>query len=162
MGSLSEWLSAFRELHERARRGALAPGEQAAYRRGREELARALLTAQCLTLKSGETPRQALRVARSLQLELDLPTARQRAFTVDVSTGGFSTLLDRSLAAGEEMGVSLRLPAAEPVVCRARVTDARPQGAHVRVAARFEGMPPADRERLERFVFDTVLAQLVR
>lgn len=162
MGSLSEWLSAFRELHERARRGALGPGEQAAYRRGRDELARALLTAQCLTLKSGETPRQALRVARALQLELDLPTARQRAFTIDVSTGGFSTLLDRSLPVGEELGVSLRLPAADPVVCRARITDVRPQAGQVRVAARFEGLPPADRERLELFVFDTVLAQLVR
>ena len=90
MGSLSDWISAFRELHERARRGALTAAEQAAYRTGRDELARALLAAQRLTLKTGETPRQALRVARALQLELDLPTERQRSVTIDVSTGGFS------------------------------------------------------------------------
>jgi hypothetical protein len=162
VGSLSEWISAFRELHERARRGALAPGEQNAYRAGRDELARALLAAQRLTLKSGETPRQALRVARALQLELDLATSRQRSVTIDLSTGGFSTLLDKAPPVGDDMGVSLRLPAADPVVCRARVTDVRPQAGHVRVAARFEGMPTADRERLELFVFDTVLAQLVR
>jgi hypothetical protein len=162
VGSLSEWISAFRELHERARRGALTPSELVAYRSGRDELARALLAAQRLTLKSGETPRQALRVARALQVELDLPTARQRALTIDVSTGGFSVLLDRGPPVGDDMGISLRLPAADPVVCRARIIDARPQGAHVRVAARFEGMPAGDRERLELFVFDTVLAQLVR
>lgn len=162
MGGLADWIAAFRELHERARRGALTPGEQASYRSGRDELARALLAAQRLTLKSGETPRQALRVARALQLELDLPTSRQRAVTIDLSTGGFSALLDRSPPVGDDMGVSLRLPAAAPVVCRARVTDVRPQAGHVRVAARFEGMPAEDRERLELFVFDTVLAQLVR
>lgn len=162
MGSLSEWISTFRELHERARRGALTPGEQNAYRAGRDELARALLAAQRLTLKSGETPRQALRVARALQLELDLATSRQRSVTIDLSTGGFSTLLDKAPPVGDDMGVSLRLPAADPVVCRARITDVRPQAGHVRVAARFEGMPVADRERLELFVFDTVLAQLVR
>jgi len=161
MGSLSDWISAFRELHERARRGALTASELAAYRSGRDELARALLAAQRLTLKSGETPRQALRVSRALQVELDLPTTRQRAVTVDLSTGGFSTLLDKAPPVGDDMGVSLRLPAADPVVCRARVTDVRPQGNHVRVAARFEAMPAADRERLELFVFDTVLAQLV-
>lgn len=162
MGSLSDWIAAFRELHERARRGALTPSEAAAYRSGRDELARALLAAQRLTLKSGETPRQALRVARALQLELDLPTARERSVTIDLSTGGFSALLDKAPPVGDEFGVSLRLPAADPVVCRARVTDVRPQAGHVRVAARFEGLPPADRERLELFVFDTVLAQLVR
>ncbi len=161
MTSLTEWLSAFRELHERARRGSLTPGEQTAYRTGRDELARALLAAQRLTLNTGETPRQALRVARALQIELDLPTARERAVTIDLSTGGFSTLLAAAPPLGEDLGISLRLPAADPLVCRARVTDARPQAGQVRVAARFMDLPPADRERLELFVFDTVLAHLV-
>jgi c-di-GMP-binding flagellar brake protein YcgR len=101
-------------------------------------------------------------VARALHLELDLATSRQRSVTIDLSTGGFSALLDKAPPVGDDMGVSLRLPAAAPVVCRARVTDLRPQAGHVRVAARFEAMPLEDRERLELFVFDTVLAQLVR
>jgi hypothetical protein len=159
--SLSEWLSAFRELHERARRGSLGPGELATYRNGRDELARALLAAQRLTLKSGETPRQALRVARALQIELDLPTSRERAVTIDLSTGGFSALLTKAAPLGDDLGVALRLPAAEPVVCRARITDARPQAGHVRVAASFVNLQAAERERLELFVFDTVLAQLI-
>ena len=79
MSSLTEWLLTFRQLHEKARRGQLRDAELARYRAGRDELARALLAAQRLQLKPGETPRQALRVARALQLDLDLPTARLRA-----------------------------------------------------------------------------------
>ena len=161
MGSLSDWISTFRDLHERARRGSLTPGELAAYRSGRDELARALLAAQRLTIKSGETPRQALRVARALQIELDLPTARERCVTIDLSTGGFSALLTKAPPLGDDLGISLRLPASEPLVCRARITDVKPQAGHVRVAARFVELSAPDRERLELFVFDTVLAQLV-
>ncbi len=47
--SLADWLAAFRELHEKAHRGELAPRERAAYHAGRDELARALLAAQRLT-----------------------------------------------------------------------------------------------------------------
>jgi hypothetical protein len=160
VGSLAGWLAAFRERHERARRGTLGPAEQAAYRSDREELARALLAAQRLTLKPGETPRQTLRVARALQIELDLPGARQRAITADLSTGGFSALLPKAPPLGEDLGLSLRLPAEAPVVCRARIIDVRPQGTHARVAGRFLDLGPGDRERLELYVFDAVLAQL--
>jgi hypothetical protein len=162
VASLSEWLASFRDLHEKARRGSLSAAELATYRTGRDELARALLAAQRLTLKPGETPRQALRVARALQIDLDLPTSRQRAVTIDLSTGGFSIMLDKAPPLGDEVGVSMRLPAADPLVCRARVTDVRPAQGHVRVAARFASLPPADRERLELFIFDTVLGQLSR
>src|SRR5512140_3641701 len=95
-GTLSEWLRSFRELHERARKGQLGKAEEPAYRAGRDELARALLSAQRLTVKPGETPRQALRVARALQVDLDLLTSSARAITVDLSTGGFSCLLAKS------------------------------------------------------------------
>ena len=157
---LAEWLASFRDLHEKARRGQLGPGEAATYRAGRDELALALLAAQRLTIKPGETPRQALRVARALQLDLDLLTSRERAVTTDVSTGGFATLLSKAPPLGDEVGVSLRLPAAEALVCKARITDVRPMGTHVRVSGQFIRLSDAERERLELFVFDTVLAQL--
>ncbi len=157
---LAEWLAAFRDLHEKARRKQLGPGEEATYKAGRDELARALLAAQRLTIKPGETPRQALRVARALQVDLDMLTSRERAVTTDLSTGGFATLLAKAPPLGDEVGVSLRLPATEPLVCKARVTDAKAMGNHVRVALQFVNLDPAERERLELFVFDTVLAQL--
>jgi hypothetical protein len=158
--TLAEWLSGFRSLHEKARRRMLGHGEEQTYRAGRDELDRALLAAQRLTVKSGQTARQSLRVARALQIDVDLPTARERAVTVDLSAGGFSTLLDKAPPLGDVVGISLRLPAAEPLVCKARITDVRAQASNVRVAGAFVGLSDEERERLELFLFDCVLAQL--
>ncbi len=160
MGSLTEWLLGFRTLHEKARRGQLRDADAVRYRAGREELARALLTAQRLQLKSGETPRRAMRVARALQVDLDLPTGRLRSVTVDMSTGGFSCLLQKAPSLGEDVGFTLRIPAADPLVGRARIQDLKVLAGTVRVAFMFRDLSDVDRERMEMFVFDTVLAQL--
>lgn len=160
MGSLTEWLLGFRTLHEKARRGQLRDADALRYRAGRDELARALLTAQRLTLRSGEMPRRALRVARALQVDLDVPTGRTRAVTIDLSSGGFSCLLQRSPPLGEDVGFTLRLPAQEPLAGRARVHDLKPAAGNVRVAFMLRDLSEPERERMEIFVFDTVLAQL--
>jgi hypothetical protein len=160
MGSLTEWILGFRALHEKARRGQLRDAEAVRYRAGREELARALLTAQRLQLKAGETPRRAMRVARALQLDLTYGDSSHRAVTVDISTGGFSCLLPRAPGLGEDVGFSLRLPAAEPIAGRARVQDVKVLEGNVRAAFMFRNLTDADRERMEMFVFDTVLSQL--
>jgi hypothetical protein len=160
MAGLAEWLLAFRQLHEKARRNQLPDRDLQAYRAGRDELARALLAAQRLALRPGEIPRRALRVARALQVDLDLVTSRERAVTIDISTGGLSCLLAKGPPIGEEVGFSLRIPAAEPLVGRARVQDVKVLPGNVRVSFAFLNQAEADRERLELFVFDTVLAQL--
>jgi hypothetical protein len=160
MSGLAQWLLEFRQLHEKARRGQLRDREAQVYRDGRDELARALLAAQRLTLRPGEIPRRALRVARAMQVDLDLATSRERAVTIDISTGGFSCLLAKGPPVGDEAGFSIRLPASEPLAGRARVTDARAAPGNVRVSFQFVNQSDADKERLELFVFDTVLAQL--
>jgi hypothetical protein len=159
--SLAEWLRTFRELHEGARQGKLDPRQEANYRAGRDELARALLAAQRLTLKPGETPRQALRVARALQVDLDLLPSSVRAITVDLSTGGFSCLLAKAPPLGDDVRFSLRIPGAEPLAGHARVADVKALQGNVRAAFQVSGLDANDRERLELFVFDTVLSQLV-
>jgi hypothetical protein len=158
--SLAEWMKGFRELHERAKRGQLSSAEQDGYRSGRDELARALLSAQRLTVKPGETPRQALRVARALQVDLDLLTSRTRAITVDISAGGFSCLLAKAPPSGDEVGFSLRIPGAEALAGKAHTADVKPQQGNVRVSFAFVGLEAAERDRMELFVFDTVLAQI--
>jgi hypothetical protein len=160
MSSLAEWLLDFRALHDRARKGQLRDAELARYRNGRDELARALLSAQRLSLKPGETPRRALRVARALQADLDLATSRVRAMTIDISTGGFSCLLTRAPPLGDEVGFTLRLPGAEALSGKVRVQDVKAREGNVRVAFMFVALSEADLERMELFVFDTVLSQL--
>jgi hypothetical protein len=107
---LADWLAAFRDLHEQAVAGTLGEADWVVYRQGREELARALLAAQRLALRPGETPRQALRVARALQVDLEWTKGQVRALTVDLSVGGFATLLAKAPASADEVKYALKLP----------------------------------------------------
>ena len=157
-GGLADWLRSFRALHERAREGSLLPGEESTYHATRDELARAMLAAQRLTLRPGETARRSLRVSRALQLDLQVGGANQRTMTLDLSTGGFSTLLARPPLLGEVVGVSLRLPGGEPLICRARIIELKPLPGSTRMAARFMDLPATELRRLEHFIIDVVLA----
>jgi hypothetical protein len=161
MSGLTEWLVDFRRLHERARGGRLDAAELARYRGARDELARALLAVQRLPLKPGEVPRRALRVARALQLDLDLATSQVRAVTLDVATGGFACLLAKAPPLGDEVRFTMRIPGAEPLAGRARVQDAKASQGAVRVSFEMLGLSEGEKEALELLVFDTVLAQLV-
>ena len=157
---LSSWIAAFRDLHGKARAGRLAGTDIAIYMKGRNELARALVAAQRLTLKPGETPRQALRVAKALQIDLDLAAGRVRAMTLDLSIGGFSALVGRPPAAGVPVGFSLRMPGGgEPLAGRCRLIDAQNRPGNSRIACAFEGLTPEAQERIELVVFDAVVEQ---
>lgn len=158
MSGFADWIKSFREQHERARRGSLKPGEESSYLAAREELARAMLAAQRLTLKPGETPRHKLRVARALQLDLEFEGSTHRSVTLDVSVGGISTVLAGSPGLGKTVKATLRLPASGPLACRLRVSDVKPQDGSVRIAASFVDLAAADMERLELFIVDAVLA----
>jgi len=157
VNGLADWVRNFRGLHERARQGALRPGEESTYHTLRDELARAMLAAQKLSLRPGETARKALRVARALQIELKVGAERERTLTLDLSTGGFSALLSKPPVLGELVGVSLRLNATETLTCRATLVDVKPLTGSARVAGRFVDLAPADLERLEMLVIDVVL-----
>jgi hypothetical protein len=155
---LSGWLRDFRELHERARKGALKLGEESTYQASRDELSRAMLAAQKLTLKPGETARRALRVSRALQLDLEVGGTSQRTVTLDISTGGFATLMAMPPVLGDLMEVTLRLPGAEKLTCQARIVEVKPLTGSTRVAARFVDLSKSSLERLEILIVDTVLA----
>ncbi len=43
------------------------------------------------------------------------------------------------------------------LACLASITDVKHQEGSVRISAQFVDLPPADRERLELFIIDTVL-----
>ncbi len=157
---LAQWLTAFKALHEKARRGALEAADERDYQAGREELARALVAAQRLTTQPGQSPRQALRVARALQVDLESPVRKDRLTTFDLSLGGFSALVARAPMSDEELTATLRLSGAEPVVAGVKVAGMKAQPGNVRVSFTFSRLEAAAAERLEFAIFDAVLAGL--
>jgi hypothetical protein len=157
---LSEWLRTFRALHDLARRGQLSGRDHADYLGARDELARAMLAMQKLEVPKGSTPRQALRVSRALQVDLETPISAVRATTKTLSLLGFSALVAKPPGRGEELQCSLRMPGGAPVLTTARLLDARQLAGASEATFAFGRLEDADRERLELLVFDTVLEQL--
>jgi hypothetical protein len=158
--NLGEWLKSFRSLHARFKAGELTPTEVATYRLGRDELARALLAAQQVAMKKTEVPRRQIRVARALQLDIDLGKDKIRGMTLDISAGGFGALLARPPTLGDAVKFSIRLPGQEAVSGAARVVDAKVLPGNVRAAFSFMNLTPQDAERVETFVFDALLEQI--
>jgi len=155
---LRAWLAGFRWLHEKARRGPLPPEEVEAYREARDDLAAMLVAAQRLTLNPNQAAREALRVVRILPLELELGTGPARGETLDISTGGFSSVLKRALQPDEMIGFTLHLGNG-PLRGRARVASVLQQETSIRVSFRLEGASPAAVELLATEVMDAALEQ---
>jgi c-di-GMP-binding flagellar brake protein YcgR len=157
---LADWLNTFRETHEKSKKGTLGERDLTLYRAARDELARALLAAQHLTVQPGQQPRRALRVARALQANLEFKDGTVRALTQDISAGGFAALLARPPDLDEEVVVTLRLPGQEPLRAEARVNEVKPLVGNARVSFVFQHLDEEVVERVETFVFDAVLAEL--
>jgi PilZ domain len=158
--TLSGWFEAFSALHQRARRGELSPDDRPDYLRAREELVEAMLLAQEIGPHPGAGRRRSLRVAQALPVELQGPGGRVLAVTLDLSAGGFSTIVSESPELGVRVGFRLRLGRGyEPVTGSARIANAMPQNGSVRIGVAFEEMASADRERLELVLVDAVLKQ---
>jgi hypothetical protein len=158
--SFEAWLAEFRKVHEEAKRGALKGEGLAEYLEARNELARALLAAQHVTLEPGMQPRQTLRAARALQADLTFFDGSLKVATRTLSAGGFAAVLPGPQRLGDELKVTLRVPGGEAVQCEARVVESKPQAGNAQVSFKFVGLSAADAERLEFLVFDAVLEQL--
>jgi hypothetical protein len=157
---LAQWVSAFKALHEKAKRGALVGDEDRDYKAGREALARALVAAQGLTRTPGQTPREALRLARVLQVQLESRVRSERIATSELSLGGFSARMARAPAPDEELTATLRLPGAEPVAAGVKVVGVQVQPGFVVVSFSFRKLEAASAERLEVAIVDFVLAEM--
>ncbi len=159
---LGEWLDNFRELHERARGGKLNERELRGYHEGRDELATALIAAQRLTLDPALPPRESLRVARAVQVDLALPGGKERCMTLDLSLSGFAAMMGKPPLLHQDLEVTLRMPDGVPLEAHALVQGARRQGASHRVSFAFKQLTPADADRLGFVVFDVALSLLRR
>lgn len=159
---LAQWLVGFRALHGKAKQGPLTGLDAEAYLAGREELARALTAAQGVAVPPGQSPRQALRVPRALQVDLESPVRKERITTFDLSLAGFSCLMAGAPASDEELTATLRLPGADALQARVAVGEVKRQPGNSRVVFRFKTLGEKERDRLELAVFDAVLGQLTR
>ena len=157
---LAEWVSTFKALHERAKRGTLDGVEAGTYKAGRDALTRALVAAQGLTRRPDQSPREALRIARVLQVDLESRVRLERLATSELSLGGFSARMARAPAPDEELTATLRLPGTEPVSARVKVAGVNVQPGSVLVSFSFHGLEKASAERFEMAIFDFVLAQV--
>lgn len=157
---ISEWLRVFRALHERAKAGDLPKEDADAYRAGCEELARALLAAQKLTPRSGETSLHALRVARAVQVDLAAGAWQARVTTVDLGVGGFTALLAKAPPAGEELRCTMKVPGGAALEAAVVTSEAKQQPGTVRATFAFRALGEAERDALERLVIDTALSQI--
>ena len=159
--SLADWIVNFRALHDDARRGKLDAQAMARYAMDREVLAKALLIAQRLSVKPGTNPRQTLRVAAQLPVELVAGDKKEKATTLDLGLGGFAALMPKPLSVLERFGFVLTLKQAGGAVSgRARVVNVQRKGKPYRVAFAFEELSPGDIDRVGLEVFDAALATI--
>jgi PilZ domain len=158
--NMKDWLATFRQLHVEAKAGRLTPSELTDYEAGRDELARALLAAQRVMLKPGETVRRTLRVSKALQVDLEFGEDKVRGLTLDLSAGGFAMLLAKQPATNTGK-FTLRMPGSDPLSGKLRIVEAKAQPGNKRISFAFVDLAREESERLETVVFDTVLAQMV-
>ena len=160
--STAAFITRFRELHEKAKSGALAEKDRPEYESSRRELGRLLLVAQQMS-HGGQTLRSALRIAQLIKVEVDLGgSSPERTSTMDLASGGFAALLPAGQKVGRTVGFKLQIPAisgsgSHPLTGTAKVVSSRQQGALHRVSFAFEAMPPSDREHLDMALIDFVL-----
>ena len=159
--SLGDWLGEFRALHESARKGKLAPEDLSRYEQDREVLAKALLIAQRLTLKAGQTARQTLRVVLELPVSLGAGRQRIEVTSLDLGLGGFAAMLPKPLKVPETVEFTMTLKRrGGQVKGRARVVSVQRKGKPYRVAFAFEELSETDLLQVGLEVFDVALATI--
>lgn len=156
-----EQVAALRILQAKARAGVLTEQELDLWLDARELLERALNRAQLLLAPSSARARRSFRVVCALEVELDFGGVAWRTRTTNVSTGGFSTLLERE-PPQDDAGVpfTLWLPGSYPLSGRAHCRGARRAGEQWRASFEFVELSAETRAQLELEVVDLELELL--
>ena len=153
----SQWIAAFRALHERVKKGDASPEEKDRHLAMRREFARSLAAAQGLGVPDGQDARKHFRVAQVYNLEVN---NAYRAVTRDISRSGFSALVPGSFKEGEEVLFSIQPGrGVDPIQGRARVVSSVKQPGNSKVAFAVTTISEDAAERLEMALFDAALAR---
>jgi hypothetical protein len=158
----SEWLNRLEALHHRVReQEPVTEDELAWYRTARRALLETALEVQAVSLTSDAVRRSSIRVARAAQVLLEARGWSAQTLTVDLGAGGFAVLLEAPPPVDDWIRATLVLPGEGAVVTTVAVTDARNVSGLVRVAFRFSEPTEDARRRVEDYMMDSVLEQLI-
>ena len=158
----TEWLNRLEALHHQVReKEPVGEADLAWYRAGREALLATALEVQAVSLTREARRRSSIRVARAAQVLLEARGWSAQTLTVDLGAGGFATLLEAPPPVEEWIRATLILPGEGAVVTTVAVADARNVSGLVRVAFRFSEPSAEVQRRVEDYMMDSVLEQLV-
>jgi len=157
----SPFITHLRELHKKAKAGALDARDRAQYEQSRRELMRVAFTAQAATFP-GKPQREVTRIALVLKVEITFSgSAPQSLTTVDVSAQGFSALLAFGAGVGAAAQFTMRVPGGDgPIVGKCKVVGHVKQGGLQRFSFAFDGLDAGARDRLEETLFDFLIQRL--
>jgi hypothetical protein len=155
-------VSRLRDLHEKRKLDVLDVDERATYEALREAFAAAFVRANRVSLRPGQTSRQAVRAQCAFQVELAALGRVHKTITLDLSGHGFAALVGIQLDVGTECAFVLRI---RPELIRGtgRVVSCARYGSgnsSYRVSFAFNPLGASDVERVELVVFDAALASL--
>jgi hypothetical protein len=158
----SEWLNRLEALHHQLRaHEPVSEADQAWYRAGREALMATAIEVESVSQTSEARRRSSIRIARAAQVLLEARGWSAQTLTIDLGSGGFAALLEAPPPVEEWIRATLVLPGDGPVVTTVSVADARNVSGLVRVAFRFSEPTQEVQHRVEDYMMDSVLEQLV-
>ncbi|HEY3448726.1 MAG TPA: hypothetical protein VGK67_20375 [Myxococcales bacterium] len=158
----AKWVAEFKVVHAKNKKGQLAGDELAKYLADRNELARAVLANQRVSVRMGQQPRSLLKAARILPIEIEIAGRLRPLMTIDVGPEGFSALTGEAPGSDRPVAIVLKLPGStEPVNGDAVCVGAVKGTGNYKCQFKFgEALGPKSRERIEQFVFDDLLDHL--
>ncbi len=145
------------DLRKKQRAVGLTDAERRDIEDAKNKFARFVCSSQNLVLKPDDRPRTAFRVTALFPVEVVLestPGPTEQTITLDISRGGFSTLLSKAPKVGAEGVFRMDLGAEGLLTGRVAVVGATEKK---RVSLAFRGLAPPDEARLEDAIIDAVL-----
>lgn len=160
--SLTADVVRLRTLHEKRKQNQLDLDERATYDSLRDAFAAAYVRANHVSVRPGETCRQAVRAECAIQVELAVEGRAHKTITLDLSSHGFAALIGAPVAVDTPCTFSLRI---RPELLRGagRITACGRYGSgnrSFRVLVAFDPMRASDYERVELAVLDAAFTSL--
>ncbi len=157
------WMSQFCAWHEQFKAATLTADLLPVYLQARSDLNALLVMAQGLDIRANNGGRQAVRIARAVPVEFDLPNGKVSSLTQDLSTSGLCAILGDAPPTGTVFGFRLKLGREiPPIDGRCRVVAKIPMQGSVRMAVTFVDLSKEGVGHIETMVVDAACTEIRR